>query len=139
MSVREGGCACGAIRFRVNGQMMGVGVCHCRDCQKASGGPPNYVALAPNEAFELLRGRPRFHISRGDSGAEVKRAFCPDCGSPLWSVPADAPFMPIKLGALDDSSDLSPALHLYVASAAPWHLLHDGVPRFDKMPPAPAP
>jgi len=136
---RTGGCACGAIRFKVSAPFMGVGVCHCTDCQKASGGAPNYVALAPTDAFAVTKGEPRVHVAKGDSGADTRRAFCADCGSPLWSAPAGAPFTPIKLGALDDNADLTPSLHLYVSSARPWHLFHDGLPTFPKMPPFPPP
>jgi hypothetical protein len=139
MTDREGGCACGAIRFKITAPFMGVGVCHCTDCQKASGGGPNYVALAPGGALEVTRGEAKVYVSKGDSGGEVGRAFCAECGSPLWSIPPGAPFMPIKLGALDDSADLTPMLHLYVASAPPWHLTHEGLPKFDKAPPGPPP
>ena len=77
--------------------------------------------------------------SKGDSGAEVARAFCSDCGAPLWSVPAHEPFIPVKLGALDESSGMEPNLHLYTDSAQPWHLMHEGLPQFPKMPPFPPP
>lgn len=139
MSERSGGCACGAIRFKITAPPTAVGVCHCTDCQKASGGPPNYVALVPKPAFEVTKGEARVYFSKGDSGGEPGRAFCPQCGSPLWSLPPDAPFTAVKLGALDDSSDLSPNLHLYTSSAPPWHLMHDGLPAFPKMPPFPPP
>ena len=138
-SERTGGCACGAIRFRVTGPFIAVGVCHCKDCQKAAGGGPNYVALTPGPAFEVTKGQAKLYRSRGASGAEVGRAFCADCGTPLWSLPAHEPFVPVKLGALDDSSDLTPNMHLYVSSAAPWHLMHEGLPRFPQMPPGPPP
>jgi hypothetical protein len=101
---------------------MGVGVCHCTDCQKASGGGPNYVALAPKTAFEVTKGEARVYFSKGDSGEDAGRAFCPNCGTPLWSLPANAPFTTVKLGALDHNSDLTPALHLYTASATRSHL-----------------
>jgi hypothetical protein len=52
MTDRTGGCACGGIRFGITAPLMGVGVCRCTDCQKASGGGPNYVAPAPKTAFE---------------------------------------------------------------------------------------
>ena len=139
MSERTGGCACGAIRFKVTAPFMGVGVCHCTDCQKATGGPPNYVALAPPGALEVTKGEAKVYVCQGDSGGDVGRAFCPECGSPLWSVPPGAPFMPVKLGALDDNADLTPMLHLYTASAQPWHLMHEGVPTFPKAPPFPPP
>jgi hypothetical protein len=140
MTEREGGCACGAVRFKVTAPFMGVGVCHCTDCQKGSGGGPNYVALAPKDAFVVTKGEAKVYSCRGDSGADIGRAFCADCGSPLWSVPGGAtPFVPVKLGALDDNSDLTPSLHLYTASAPPWHLMHDGLPAFPKSPPFPPP
>lgn len=136
MSEITGGCACGEVRFRITAPFMGVAACHCLDCQKASGGGPNYVALAPKAAFEVTKGEARVYRSKADSGAEVGRAFCAECGTPLWTVVAEeTPFYPVKLGALDDSSTLSPALHLYTDSAQPWHLMQEGLPRFPKMPP----
>jgi hypothetical protein len=139
MTDRTGGCACGAIRFKISAPLVGVGVCHCTDCQKASGGPPNYVALAPKTSFEVTKGEARVHLCKGDSGEDAGRAFCGDCGSPLWSLLTQAPLVTVKLGALDDTSDLSPTVHLYVASAPPWHLMHPGLPTFPKMPPFPPP
>jgi hypothetical protein len=136
MSEIEGGCACGKVRFKISGPLMGSGACHCLDCQKASGGGPNYVVLAPKMGFEVTRGEAKVYTSMADSGSKVARAFCDDCGTPLWSVSEPmAPFYPVKVGALDDPSGVSPALHLYVDSAQPWHLMHDGVPQFPKMPP----
>ena len=136
MTELTGGCACGAVRFEITAPLMGVGVCHCLDCQKASGGGPAYVALAPKMAFVVTKGEPRIYASKADSGAEIGRAFCADCGTPLWAVPGSmAPFYPVKVGALDDSSGVTPGVHLYTDSAQPWHLMHEGLPRFPKMPP----
>ena len=134
---RPGGCACGAVRFVVKAPFMGVGACHCTDCQKASGGGPNYIALAPKDAFAVTRGEAKLYRGRADSGAEAVRAFCGECGTPLWSVPAGLPFIPVKVGAFDDSADLVPGMHLYASSAQPWHQFGGGVPRLEKMPPAP--
>lgn len=131
-----GGCACGNVRFKITGPPMGVGVCHCLDCQKSSGGGPNYVALVPKGSFEVTNGEPKTYERKADSGTEVGQVFCADCGTPLWSVPGPmSPFYPVKLGALDDPSELRPQLHLYTDSAQPWHLMHEGLPRFPKMPP----
>jgi hypothetical protein len=138
MTERAGGCACGAIRFRITAPFKGVGVCHCTDCQKATGGAPNYVALAPTAAFEVTKGEAKIFVRKGDSGQDVGRAYCPDCGTPLWTVAAVMPQLTaVKLGALDDSSDVMPTLHLYVASAPPWHLMHEGLPTYQRVPPFP--
>ncbi|WP_461619492.1 GFA family protein [Bradyrhizobium sp. 23AC] len=87
----------------------------------------------------IVRGGPKVYVSKPESGEDAKRAFCPECGTPLWSVPPGAPFTTVKLGALDDNSDLIPGLHLFVSSAAPWHRMHEGLPQFPKMPPSPPP
>ncbi|HEY9217685.1 MAG TPA: GFA family protein [Phenylobacterium sp.] len=116
----------------------GHGVCHCRDCQRASGGGPNYIALAPKSAFSVIAGTAKVHTTTADSGGKVGRAFCPECGTPLWSEPAmDLPFVPIKAGALDDASALTPMFHLWTGSAQPWHTFDASAPRFETNPPAP--
>lgn len=138
MSDIEGGCACGAIRFKIHGEPMGGGVCHCRSCQYASGGGPNYVLLAPKAGFSLTKGEPRFYTSTADGGAKVSRAFCGECGTPLYAVIEDTmPFLPVKVGALDDPSNFAPGVHLFMDDAQPWHLTHEGVMQVPKMPSAP--
>jgi len=131
---REGGCACGAIRFELTAEPIGTGACHCTACQKLSGGGPNFVALLPKGTVKVTRGNPHIFTGTGDSGGKVERAFCADCGTPLWSVPEHAPFMTLKVGALDSSDDLAPAMHIYTASAPKWHHLPTDVPNFAKMP-----
>ncbi len=132
---RTGGCACGAVRFKIMAPFLAVCACHCTECQKASGGGPNYAGLAPVTAVCVTKGEPRVHRTKGDSGSEVGRAFCADCGTPLWGVPKHAAFLVVKLGALDDNADLSPEMHAYVSSAPPWHTIPHNLPTFPKMPP----
>jgi hypothetical protein len=140
MATIEGGCACGAVRFEITEPLMGSGVCHCRACQYAAGGPPTYVVLAPKLGFKVTKGTPKVFTSKGDSGGEVGRAFCGECGTPLYSVPGMmTPFVPVKVGALDDPSGFQPQIHLYTEAAQPWHLMHEGLPQFPKMPPMPPP
>lgn len=134
--IHEGGCACGAIRFRTTAPALGTAACHCTDCQKAAGGGPNVIALIPRDALHLLTGTPRFFVKTGDSGAKARRAFCPDCGTPLWSDPADQPFLPVKLGAFDTPPVAAPGMHIYTRSAPSWHNIPDDVPQFPRMPPA---
>jgi hypothetical protein len=132
---QEGGCACGAIRYRIEGDPMASANCYCRDCQRASGGSPNHVILTPKPAFAVTKGEPKWYRSKGDSGGDVARAFCADCGSPLFSEPAGAPFMVVKVGSLDDPSAFAANLAIWTASAQPWHHIPPGIPAFPQQPP----
>lgn len=132
---REGGCACGAIRFTTETAPLGTGACHCTTCQKLSGGGPNYVALLTKGAVTVTQGTPGLFQSKGDSGGSVVRAFCSDCGTPLWSIPEQAPFMTVMVGAFDNDVELGPAMHVYTASAPAWHPVPADKPTFAQMPP----
>jgi hypothetical protein len=132
---RTGGCACGAVQFHLTAPFLAVCICHCSDCQKAAGGGPNYVGIVPITALSVTKGEPRGYRSKGDSGSEVSRVFCANCGTPLWAVPEHAPILTIKLGALHDNADLAPQMHAYVSSAPKWHPIADDLPAFPKMPP----
>ncbi|HET6969712.1 MAG TPA: GFA family protein [Phenylobacterium sp.] len=125
------------MRFEFEGPAIASGACHCRACQYAAGGAPTYVVGASREAFKVTQGEARLFLSKGDSGADVARAFCPDCGTPLWSVPSSAqvPFIPVKVGALDDPSAFQPQFHIYVDAAQPWHHLAASAIQFPKAPP----
>jgi hypothetical protein len=135
MSTIEGGCQCGAIRYRIEGELMGSGACHCRSCQYSTGGGPNVVALAPKAGFTVTRGEPKRHVRPGGSGADVARFFCAECGTPLWSEGA-LPFYPVKAGSLDDPSILEPSIHLWTSEAQPWHRIDPGHMAFPENPPA---
>lgn len=135
MSELKGGCACGKVRYQINQAPMGVGVCHCRQCQYSSGGGPNYVALVMRDAFEVTKGAPKAFSSPGGSGQDVARAFCPDCGTPLYSDPVVLPFLAVKLGGLDDPSALSPGMHIWTVDAPSWHQMTPGLPVFERGPP----
>ncbi|TRD15674.1 GFA family protein [Palleronia caenipelagi] len=131
---RTGGCACGAVRFEATGDFLGTGTCHCTDCQAASGGGPNVFALVARDDFKVTSGAPALYEKKADSGNRIQRAYCPDCGTPLWSVMA-YPALPIRFGAFDDNSDFSPQMQIYTASAPKWHPMRDDIPSFEGMPP----
>lgn len=135
MSDLTGGCACGKVRFQISGAPLGVGVCHCRQCQYSTGGGPNYVALVLRPAFEVTQGEPKRYSSPGGSGAEVVRTFCADCGTPLFSDPVTAPFLAVKVGGLDDPAAITPGMHIWTIDAPAWHVMTPGLPAFERGPP----
>src|SRR6266498_4369780 len=85
----SGGCACGAIHYTSTAEPVLMLHCHCRDCQRSSGGPFSSFVIVPTEAFKLTQGSLRFHDSPSEAGGKTHRGFCPACGSPVV-VKADA-------------------------------------------------
>jgi hypothetical protein len=116
--VRTGGCLCGAVRYRVRGEPLHVGRCHCADCRKESGSAFTVYAIWPGDAFELT----------GDVAAFAGRGFCPRCGSRLLNPP-DAPGDPVevRIGSLDDAPfGLTPEAEIWIKRREPWLAPVDG-------------
>ena len=133
----EGGCACQSIRYKASAEPVFVAHCHCRDCQKLTGAHMATVVGISSDAFSVERGEARVYITKGDSGANVYRSFCPECGSSLFST-ADA--MPglhfLECGSLDDASWLNPTSHIYTSSAQPWARIPEDMEQHAKLPPS---
>jgi hypothetical protein len=138
MSEMEGGCFCGAIRYRLAGPFAGVRACYCRKCQYMSAGGPNYALMAAKSGFVLLKGAPRRHVAEADSGNPVARVFCGDCGTFLYSDSPAYDVYPIRVGTLDDPSEMKPQVVVWAEAAQPWHLMDPDVPAYPRGVPAPS-
>jgi len=133
-----GGCLCGAVRYEYQGAPLGLLYCHCRDCQRCTGGPFAAVALILSDALQIVKGQTRSFTVMGEEGARVFREFCPTCGSPLFSgVEGRRKRMGLKAGSIDDSSGLTPTMHIWTDSAVRWLSIHDDLPRVARNPPRP--
>jgi hypothetical protein len=128
-----GECRCGAIRYECFGEPLAVSFCYCRDCQKASGGPFCNYAIVPIGSVNLTRGLPRSHRVIADSGGEVIREFCGDCGSALFAR-NDNVFV-IAVGSLDQPAQVQPTIAIWLDSAQPWAPIPNDVERFSRNPP----
>ncbi len=129
-----GGCMCGAVRYECSAEPVMTGNCHCRDCQKASGGAFSPALAVPTVALKIAGGV-KYYDTKGDSGQTVSRGFCPDCGARLFGKPQAAPDVTVIMaGSLDDPSWFRPAMDLYTASAQPWDYMSPELPKFPKMP-----
>jgi hypothetical protein len=123
---REGGCLCGAIRYRVEGEPLDAGYCHCRMCQRSAGAPVLAWATFKVEQVEVLEGVPL----RYRSSPEAQRAFCGACGTQLWFVTSKAPLLiDVTLASLDDPASIVPEYHIWTASRIPWLDTSDHLPR----------
>ena len=109
MMTREGGCLCGAVRFKTDGEPLNVRICHCRNCQKAMGSPFFARALFDQRALTV----------EGDTGhypssAALDRMFCKQCGTRLFSRRTDGTAVGVALATLDDPNAIGPTEHLWV-------------------------
>ena len=116
----EGGCLCGAVRYRAEGAIGMTFLCHCRDCQLQSGSGNLPLMVVPRTGFSV-EGATTGYESTGDSGRKAIRHFCPVCGSTLY---ADAEALPkgmlIAAATLDDTSRFHPAKSIHIASRVHW-------------------
>ncbi len=126
----EGGCACGAVRYRLTSGPLFVHCCHCRWCQRESGAAFALNALIEADRVEILKGAPAVVVIPSESGKGQKFHRCPDCQIALWS---NYPGMGdkihfIRVGALDNPDLLPPDIHIYTSTKQPWVRLGDGAP-----------
>jgi len=128
----EGGCACGAVRYRLTAAPMFVHGCHCRDCQRQTGGAFAINALIETDRIELRSGHPQPYAMPTDSGRPHDVHRCPDCGTAVWSdYGRRAALRFVRVSTLDDPTALAPDVHIFVRSKLPWVVLPEDVPAFD--------
>ncbi len=124
----EGGCACGAVRYRMTGGPLFVHCCHCRWCQRETGAAFALNAMIEADRVVLLKGAPEVVALPSESGRGQKIARCPACRVALWSNYAgsgDAVRF-VRVGTLDEPDRLPPDIHIYTASKQPWVVIPPG-------------
>ena len=129
-----GGCACGAIRYECNAEPIVMFNCHCRDCQRASGGPYTAVVYVPAKAFTITKGSPRYHKTSSEAMGHNKRAFCPDCGSRLFGG-ISSEGQGITASSLDDPTLFKAQFEIFASDAQPWDHMDPKATKFPKYAP----
>lgn len=120
-AAREGGCLCGAVRFRAEGDPKWIAFCHCRSCRKHTGAPVSAYAGFDRERVSWM-GVP---IAAFASSPGVRRGFCATCGSTLtyegdrW--PTEIHF---HVSAFDQPEDVVPTGHSFPEEGLPWLTVH---------------
>ena len=115
--VHEGGCLCGAVRFRATGAPKFISNCHCRSCRKATGAAYSTWVGFDAQRAEWVKGAPRFHAS----SPGVERGYCEACGTPL-SYASDrwAGELHFLVGVFDNPEGLAPRKDVFVEDALTW-------------------
>jgi hypothetical protein len=115
--VLTGGCQCGAVRYALLARPERVGICHCRMCQKAVGGPFFAWAAVADTDLAWTHGAPAQFAS---SSAAV-RGFCARCGTPLTFRYRKRPdHIDVSLGSLDDPAAVTPGVVMGIESRLRW-------------------
>ena len=132
MSVeREGGCACGAVRYRLMDEPLFVHCCHCLNCQRQTGSAFVINALIESNRVEMLAGEPAAVDVPRDDGSTQRVYRCPDCQVAVFSEYTRPEIWFVRAGTLDDPASVAPDVHIYTRSKLPWVVLPDAVPAFD--------
>lgn len=113
-TVRTGGCQCGAVRFRIRGELGRTSICHCRMCQKQFGSFFGAFVAVPDGGVEWIREEPSYF----QSSVNIARGFCQRCGTPMTFRQPDG--LEIAIGAFDDRSDLAPTIQINHDARLPW-------------------
>jgi hypothetical protein len=128
----EGGCACGAVRYRLGSAPMFVHCCHCRDCQRQTGSAFVINALIETDRITVLSGDPEPVGVPTDSGRPHHIHRCRVCRTALWSDYGGRPALRfVRVGTLDDPAALPPDVHIFTRSKLPWVHLPEAVPAFE--------
>jgi hypothetical protein len=130
-SAREGGCSCGAVRYRLASEPLFTNCCHCLSCQRQTGSAFVINLLIETDRVELLAGDPEPVGVPRDDGSSQRVFRCPTCQVAVFSEYGHPGFRFVRGGTLDDPAGVSPDAHIFTRSKLAWVTLPDSVPAFD--------
>lgn len=126
----HGRCACGAVRFTVSAPFESARYCHCHRCQRRTGTSSAANARLALSAFEIHQGEERLRYWQPEDGQA--KWYCADCGGQVFSRPAAADYVFVRLGAIDGDPGIRPQYRQWVSSAVPWETIpDDGLPCYE--------
>jgi hypothetical protein len=131
----SGKCLCGAVHYSGQAEPQFQVKCYCTDCRKSSASGHAAMMGVAREAI-TIGGEVKEFLSKADSGTEVTRAFCPSCGTGIYSKNAAMPHMIfLRAATLDDPEAFSPQMVVYASRAPGWDAVNFAGRKFDEMPP----
>ena len=130
----SGGCACGAIRYRCSAEPAFSWNCQCRDCQRASGSAFCPVLYMPRTALTTT-GEGKYYDVKAESGNNVSRGFCSQCGSPVFILAELVlDLQGLWAASLDNPSLFQPQVHVWTDCAQPWDYMTPTLAKIGKAP-----
>jgi hypothetical protein len=129
----DGACHCGNITYFAEIDPDKAGICHCTDCQTLSGSAFRTSVPAAKEKF-ALSGQPKIYVKTAESGARRAQAFCPECGTPIYSSAVNDPqIFNIRLGTAHQRAELRPKSQGWCRSARDWVMDISSIKQFPKQ------
>ena len=132
MQIREGGCACNSVRYRILGEPIMVHNCHCRLCQKQTGSTSVVNAFIETDNVTLLSGELSQNMLLGGSGNPHTVFRCAACGTAVWShYPRFGSLLTgFRAGTLDDPDSVTPDVAIFTDYKMAWVSLPENIPSF---------
>lgn len=135
MTVRNGSCGCGKLKYSVEDEPINTIFCYCKECQTHTGSDKWFGAWFPKDKFNVTAGSPSIYTRKGDSGKDMNHLFCTHCGVMVAAEVTAGNFYSVGVSTLHQVSGLVPSMAIYTASAPSWAIYPEGVPKFDVLPP----
>lgn len=130
----SGKCLCGNIEFSADTEIKLMANCHCSDCRAATGAAYGTLLFVDADAIQVT-GKPKIFKHTADSGADMEKHFCPDCGSQLFGRNSNRPnAMTIRAGCVDQTDLVKPAVNVYLDSKIESTPIDPDLKGFPKMP-----
>ena len=132
---REGGCGCGKVRYRVQGEPIMVHNCHCRQCQQQTGGTSVFNAFWESDAIIWIAGDFEEAELQGGSGRSHVIRRCSRCGMPVVSYYGrfERLMSGVRAATLDDPTSVTPDCAIFTEERLPWVTLPEGIPHFARF------
>ena len=126
----SGGCLCGGVRYRIDGDCRDIICCHCENCRRTHGHVAAYTALEQSDLTLLSTDTLQWYH---DASPDTYRGFCNRCGASLfWDTRDGRNRISVAAGSLDDSAGLKLIGHVFVGEAGKYYKIDDGLPRFQE-------
>lgn len=125
----EGGCFCGAIRYRATAEPTGRTLCYCESCRRAAGAPAVAWVVFPAAAFAIVEGS----LRERRSSEHVTRSFCGDCGTPLvYRTDRRPEVVDVPTATLDEPDDFAPEREIWTGEKLAWQIVNASLPQFPR-------